>query len=95
MCIAVRRTLIRAAKRLRDEGVAPANVDNTALDIVRPVTVVLPEGADWVAETADLRDGTSGAKPAHEIKPLSYLDIKAPRKEQEIEALAGGGGGGS
>jgi phthalate 4,5-dioxygenase len=91
MCIAVRRTVIRAAKALRDHGILPANVDNVELDTVRPVTVVLPEGADWVAETAPLRDGKSGAKPAHEIKPMGYLDLVPQKKEHEIEVVAGGG----
>jgi hypothetical protein len=91
MCIAVRRTVIRAAKALRDHGILPANVDNVALDVIRPAQVVLPVGADWVKETEALRDGTSGAKAAHEIKPLSYLDILPKRREEEI--VAGGGGG--
>ena len=91
MCIAVRRTVLRAAKALRDHGILPPNVDDTSLDIIRPATVVLPVGADWVKETEALRDGTSGAKAAHEIKPLSYLDILP--KEQEAEIVAGGGGG--
>jgi hypothetical protein len=92
MCIAVRRRLLRAAKDLRDHGVLPPNVDNVELDIVRPATVVLPEGANWVEATEAIRDGKSGAPPAHEIKPLAYLEgFKRPA---EAEVVAGGGGGG-
>ena len=92
MCIAVRRRLLRAAKDLRDNGVLPANVDNVELDIVRPATVVLPVGADWVSETEAIRDGRRGTPPAHEIKPLAYLEGFTQRAEAEV--VAGGGGGG-
>jgi phenylpropionate dioxygenase-like ring-hydroxylating dioxygenase large terminal subunit len=92
MCIAVRRRVIKAAKELRDHGILPPNVDNVELDIVRPATVVLPEGTDWVAATEKIRDGKSGMPPAHEIKPLAYLD--GFKQTVEAEVVAGGGGGG-
>ncbi|HMN80485.1 MAG TPA: hypothetical protein PKA20_11200, partial [Burkholderiaceae bacterium] len=47
MIVAVRRQLINAAIRLRDEGKVPDNVDDPALDRVRAVTLNLPTGADW------------------------------------------------
>ena len=48
MCIAVRRQLLKAVKAFRDANTLPANVDDVRLDSVRPATVVLPEGANWV-----------------------------------------------
>jgi hypothetical protein len=54
--------------------------------------VVLPEGTDWVAATEKIRDGKSGMPPAHEIKPLAYLD--GFKQTVEAEVVAGGGGGG-
>jgi len=55
MVIAVRRILIAAAKKMRDDGVLPANVDNVALDRVRSVSAILPDNADWQAETTIAR----------------------------------------
>ena len=43
----VRRQLLNAAIKLRDDGSAPANVDNVELDRVRPATLRYPLGADW------------------------------------------------
>jgi hypothetical protein len=87
MCIAVRRQMLKAIKAFRDTGTLPANVDNVRLDRVRPATVVLPEGVDWVEETRAIRDADSGAAAAWDIKPLSYLDILP------AEPIEAGGGG--
>jgi hypothetical protein len=77
MCIAVRRQVIKAAKVLRDTGTLPPNVDNVQLDRVRHATVILPEGADWVEETAGLRDADSGLPVAWEMRPLTDTAIAA------------------
>ena len=87
MCIAVRRQLLKAVKAFRDTNTLPANVDNVRLDKVRPATVVLPEGANWVEDTKAIRSGEDGTPPAWEIKPLSYLNL-VPGEPIE----AGGGG---
>ncbi|WP_089941521.1 Rieske 2Fe-2S domain-containing protein [Candidatus Entotheonella palauensis] len=69
MIIAVRRQLIGAAEALRDKGEVPANVDDVQLGRVRCATVLLPEDADWIAETEVHRNADSGAPVAYE-KPL-------------------------
>jgi phthalate 4,5-dioxygenase oxygenase subunit len=66
MVIAVRRMLLRAAKLLRDEGIAPANVQNVQLDQVRSASAILPPDADWVAATEEAR-----SLPAH--APIAYV----------------------
>jgi hypothetical protein len=66
MVIAVRRMLIAAAKKLRDQGVTPANVDNVHLDRVRSVSAILPKDADWQAET-------EGARRGGELVPVMYV----------------------
>ena len=86
MVITVRRQMLRAIKAHRDSGELPANVDNTQLDRVRHASVILPKGADWVTETAKLRDGTSGLPVAYEMKPLAETPLAA-------EAQVGGAGG--
>ncbi|WP_178133908.1 Rieske 2Fe-2S domain-containing protein [Vineibacter terrae] len=55
MIVAVRRQLINAATRLRDEGKVPANVDNVELDRVRSASLRYPAGADWKALSAPAR----------------------------------------
>jgi hypothetical protein len=61
MVIMVRRQLIAAARTLREQDIAPANLDNPDLDRVRSATLILPEGADWQTISADARDADSGA----------------------------------
>jgi len=75
MCIAVRRQVLKAAKAFRDSGVLPPNVDDVSLDRVRHATVILPEGADWVAETERLRDADGGLPVAWEMRPLADTPI--------------------
>lgn len=67
MIIAVRAQLIAAAKRFRDEGVAPRNLDDPELDRVRAATVVLPEDADWRTVTAASRNPDAGVPVAADV----------------------------
>ena len=67
MIIAVRAQLIGAAKRHRDEGVAPPNLDDPGLDRVRAATVVLPEDADWRALTEAARNPDAGVPVAADV----------------------------
>src|SRR3954468_25019713 len=69
MVIAVRRMLIAAAKKMRDEGVLPANVDTVRLDRVRSVSAILPDNADWQSETEAARRGGE-AVPVMYVTPL-------------------------
>jgi hypothetical protein len=54
MVIRVRRRLI-AAVQAHMRGVAPPGVDEPEVYRVRSGGVVLPDGADWVEATSDLR----------------------------------------
>ena len=65
--IAVRRQLITAAKRLRDEGVAPRNVGEPGLGRVRMGAFLLDKNADWKSETADARNPDAGLPVAHDM----------------------------
>ena len=58
--------LIAAAKKMRDEGTLPANVDNVDLDRVRSVSAILPNNADWQSETET-------ARRAGEAVPVMYV----------------------
>jgi phthalate 4,5-dioxygenase len=55
MVATVRRQLINAATRLRDEGLPPVNVDNVAADQVRSASLVMDAGVDWKTLSADAR----------------------------------------
>jgi phenylpropionate dioxygenase-like ring-hydroxylating dioxygenase large terminal subunit len=76
MVIAVRRQLLRAVKAMRDNGVLPPNVDDVSLDRVRHATVILPHGADWVADTEAIRDSEGGVPVAWEMKPLHQPELE-------------------
>jgi hypothetical protein len=76
MVIAVRRQLLRAVKAMRDDGVLPPNVDDVSLDRIRHATVILPKGADWVAETEALRDSNAGLPVAWEMAPLRQPELE-------------------
>ena len=56
MVIMTRRMLIKAANTLRQSGQPPANVDNAEIARVRPASIILPEGQDWVKATEDARN---------------------------------------
>jgi hypothetical protein len=58
--IAVRRQLLTAAKRLKEEGVVPKNVTDPAIGRVRMGAFVLDKDADWQRETADALNPDAG-----------------------------------
>jgi len=55
MVIRVRRRLLAAARALADHGITPPGVDSPDGYRVRGGQVMLPEGADWVEATRELR----------------------------------------
>jgi hypothetical protein len=55
MVIRVRRRLMEAARALVERGVTPPGVDNPHIYGVRSGGVILPEGADWLEATSELR----------------------------------------
>jgi phthalate 4,5-dioxygenase len=55
MVIQVRRRLINAVKAHVERGVTPPGVDDPRVYHVRSGGVFLPEGADWVEATRELR----------------------------------------
>ena len=55
MVIQVRRRLLNAVKAHRDRGITPSGVDNPEVYQVRSGGVFLPEDADWVEATRELR----------------------------------------
>jgi nitrite reductase/ring-hydroxylating ferredoxin subunit len=55
MCIYMRRRLIDAARRFQTEGVLPANAERAELDRVRPASMLLDPGDDWIAATEHAR----------------------------------------
>jgi phthalate 4,5-dioxygenase len=55
MVIRIRRRLLEAARALDERDVTPPGVDSPQVYGVRSGGVILPEGADWLAETAELR----------------------------------------
>ena len=57
MVIRVRRRLIAAAIALRDQGVTPPAVDDPEVFGARAGGVYLPQDADWLEATAELRRG--------------------------------------
>jgi phthalate 4,5-dioxygenase len=65
--IAVRAQLLKAAKRLRDEGIPPANATDVSLDRVRAASVLLPEDSDWRALTKHARNADSGEAVANDL----------------------------
>jgi phthalate 4,5-dioxygenase oxygenase subunit len=66
MIIAVRKRLLSAAEALRERGEVPMDVDDPRLCRVRAASILLPEGADWVAETEAARSADAGV-------PISYV----------------------
>jgi hypothetical protein len=55
MIIRTRSRLIQAAKALRDAGTTPPGVDNPGVYRTRTGWTVLPNSADWLEGTKDLR----------------------------------------
>ena len=68
MIIAVRQRLMKAARDLMEDGAPPAHVDDTSLYRVRSASAILPEGADWQAETEKARDSDAGV-------PVSWVPL--------------------
>jgi len=56
MIIWLRRTILNAAKALRENGTVHPTVDHPELYRVRPVEILLKEGQDWLKETEEYRD---------------------------------------
>ena len=57
MIIRTRRRLINAAKAFRDHGTLPPGIDESDAWAQRTGSVVLPNGANWVESTKELRRG--------------------------------------
>ena len=65
--IAVRAQLLAAAKRLRDTGQPPPNVDDVTWDRVRAASVLLADDIDWRAHTKLARSADSGNPPSDDV----------------------------
>lgn len=61
MIVRVRRRLLEAARGWRERRESPPGVDVPAVYRVRPVGIVLPRDADWLAASRDARDAFAGA----------------------------------
>jgi len=60
MVIFVRRRLLDAARTLREEGAAPANVDDPSSYRIRPASILLPDGESWITSTEKARQSDAG-----------------------------------
>jgi phthalate 4,5-dioxygenase len=69
MVIAVRKQLLDAVRRHRDEGKVPANVDDVSLDRIRSASLVFEPGIDWKAKSAEARCVIPG-QPSSADAPL-------------------------
>lgn len=58
--IRARRSLIKAASLLRDQGVEPASVTDPTVYSTRSAAVVLPRDADWVRSSSEFREAKPG-----------------------------------
>ncbi|WP_420130902.1 Rieske 2Fe-2S domain-containing protein [Rhodopseudomonas sp.] len=67
MIVTVRRQLLNAASRLRDEGIAPPNVEDVSLDKVRSASLRLEGGTEWKARSAEARQVQEGKAAAAEV----------------------------
>ena len=67
MVIAVRAQLINAAKRHRDTGAVPANVDDVSFDRVRAASVLIDADVDWKAHSKLARSADSGESPSDDV----------------------------
>ena len=55
MVIRTRQRILNAVYALRDRAETPPGVDNPHVYAVRSGSVFLPKGADWIRDTAELR----------------------------------------
>ena len=67
MVIAVRAQLIDAAKRFRDTGQVPVNVDDVTWDRMRAASVLLDNDVDWKATSKLARSADSGQPPSDDV----------------------------
>jgi hypothetical protein len=65
MIILVRRTLLNAAKALRDQGAVHPTVENPAMYRVRSAEVLLPGELDWFDATEANRRADGGVRIAN------------------------------
>jgi phenylpropionate dioxygenase-like ring-hydroxylating dioxygenase large terminal subunit len=63
MIIAMRRLLIKGAKKLQQTGEVPQEIDNVDLVKLRSLEMILPNGADWLEAGADWMLGRSTELP--------------------------------
>ena len=63
----MRKQLLSAAKRLRDDGVLPANVQQPEIGRVRMGAFLLEQNADWKQDTTAARNPDSGNQVAHDM----------------------------
>jgi phthalate 4,5-dioxygenase len=68
MVIFVRRTLLAAARALREQGVVPANVADPTLNRVRPASALLASAENWASATEEARKADSEA-------PISWVPL--------------------
>lgn len=67
MVIAVRAQLLNAAKRHRDNGSVPPNLDDVSFDRVRAASVLIPDDVDWKAHSKLARSADSGDGPSNDV----------------------------
>lgn len=67
MIVTVRRQLVNAATRLRDEGKPPENVDNVDLDRVRSASLRYRAGSDWRTLSEAARTAVPGEPAAAQV----------------------------
>ena len=65
--IAVRSQLLAAAKRFRDTGQLPPNIDDVSWDRVRAASVMLDSDVDWKAHSKLARSADSGQPPSDDV----------------------------
>lgn len=65
--IAVRAQLLAAAKRLRDTGEVPPNVNDVSWNRVRSASVLLPSDVDWRSHSKQARSADSAEPPSDDV----------------------------
>jgi hypothetical protein len=76
MIILTRRKLIKAARKLVEEGVAPPASLDPSMYRRRSCSAVLPAEVSWQEALADWHTGRTNAPPAQE--PSSAVKVPAP-----------------
>jgi nitrite reductase/ring-hydroxylating ferredoxin subunit len=62
--IAVRRRLLRAARKLRDQGITPAAIGNPDAYLVRADALLIPPDQSWLEASEERRKVVAGVNPA-------------------------------